>query len=180
MVSSFIALTAFASTPKPIEIVKSVMEKYANGKSVSVTFRCVDAKTKKVIYTGSMEYEAKSFLRFSLTDPEEGCTAGEDLNGKFQGSTWVTPADMRGYNDTVASRQPYLLADLIQKRAKLDTDYKWDDKVQTIKKGKTQFWRVTSPDGLTLTVNTKTKFITEFVNTDSYHAESSLITTATY
>ncbi len=180
MLASLLVLTSFASTPKSVDLVKAVMAKYATVKSFSATFRSIDSKTKKVVYTGSFDYEIKSFSRFSLTDPAEECTAGEDLNEKGQGSTWVTPPEMRGYNDTVSSRHPYLLADLTQKKLKLDTDYQWYEKVQVIKKGKAEFWRLNSKDGLTLTINSKTKLITEFTSKESYHPEFPLVTLVTY
>ncbi len=167
---------------KPGDIMKSVIAKYKSMKVLECTYKTTAPGSNTLIYEGSISYKIKDHMRFSISDPKQECTAGEDLDAKGKGSTWVTPADMRGYNDTLMNRHPYLLVRFIRNETSGHIGTGWLDKLETINRGKSTYWRIRSNDDSdrAITIDSKTLMITEFSSAETYHSKVRLTTYVKY
>lgn len=167
---------------KPAEIMKAVTAQYRALKTMECSYKTTNPVSKKEIYSGTISYRRNHHMNFTITDVGEECTAGEDLDAKGKGNTWVTPADQRGYNDTLMDRQPYLLVRFIRDETKGNLGGGWLDNFETIKKGKKTFWRIRSNDDsdLALTIDSTSYLITEIASAEGYHPRVRLTTFVHY
>ncbi len=178
MLHIVLSLVFLQQLPKPTDIMKAVIAKYRDAKTLECSYKTTSPSSKKEIYSGSVSYKKKHHMRFSISDPDQGCTAGEDLDAKGKGSTWVTPADMRGYNDTLMDRQPYLLVRFIRDETKAVIGGGWSSTLETVKVGKKTYWRIRNSDDsdLAITIDSSTNLISEFSSAEMYHTKSRLTT----
>ena len=177
-----LTLLSVVQSPKPASIVKLVIAKYKDLKVLECAYTTTAPGIKTKIYDGAVSYEQKHHMRFSISDSKQECTAGEELNPKGQESTWVKPPDMRGYNDTLMDRHPYLIVRFIRGETSRVFSRGWLDKLETIQKGKSVFWRIRSSDDsdIALTIDSKSLMVTEFSSAEIYHSKVRLTTYVHY
>lgn len=107
------------------QVWEQAVAKHTKITQMEVSFESYEANTKQLIYKGSFSYNGPKKWRFQYQDLVEKCEAGADPE-----STWVSPSEMRGYNDTVSSRQPYLVVNLCLGRGIARSSPVWDKDVQ--------------------------------------------------
>lgn len=162
------AIVVALQTPKPEEVWAKVLESYAKAPSLSVTFSTVLKGRKSALYSGRLTFSRDKSLKFELKDSLEGCRAGYTWTKKNPGSTWVTPAQFRGYNDTLTARHPYFLVDLLEGKAE---PREWAEPVTSTKVKGQLFWVLFEKEGTTFTVNAKTYRLGSFSGPELYDEE---------
>lgn len=177
---SFVLALIFQPVQKADAVMKIVAAKYRAMKSLNCTF--VTRQGSKEIYTGTLTFTKGKEMHFTLSDQKEKCEAGEDWNAKGQGSTWVKPASMRGYNDTISDRQPFVLVRLVRDELRYAMSDQWLDKVEVVKKGSATVLRVrsNSDSDLVLTIDPKTYLVLEIKSIEMYHDKGPLTTFVHY
>ena len=169
-----IAVVVAFQTPKPAEIWAKVVESYAKAPSLKVSFSTLLKGRKAALYTGTLTFSRDKSLKLEFRDGIEGCRAGYTWSKENGGSTWVTPASFRGYNDTLTARHPHFLVDLIEGK----TDPKeWNAEVASTKVKGQAVWALFDKEGTTFTVNAKTHRILSFSGPELYDEERICTTT---
>lgn len=160
--------------PKPEDVWAKMVDAYGKKASYSVSFTTSWKGQKAALYTGKLTFTRDKSLAFELKDGKERCKAGYDWTKANGGSTWVSPDEFRGYNDTLTARHPYLLVDLLQGEA---TPGEWTDTVKSTTIARQAHWIISDKSGATFTVNASTWMLSSFKGPELYDEERICTTT---
>ncbi|HLO99112.1 MAG TPA: hypothetical protein VK171_11005 [Fimbriimonas sp.] len=154
---------------KPEEVWKRAETKLGSVSQVRVLFETRDVVTKRLVYRGSYNFRRGKEIQFEYEDLVERCRAGADAD-----SCWVSPADFRGYNDTVPQRQPYFIVSITRKADALDSPLAIDKPVKRV--GFSE--QIETTDGTKILIDSRKNLINQIEGQDTSHER--IVTTFTY
>jgi hypothetical protein len=157
-----------AQTPTPADVWAKTVEAYGQVPTYNATFTTTVKGKKGSLYTGKLTFTRDKSLAFELKDTGENCRAGYTWTKDNGGSTWVSPDEFRGYNDTLTARHPYLLVSLLEKSS---DPMEWTETVKSAKVGKDAHWSITDKSGYTFLVNASTWMISSYTGPELYDEE---------
>lgn len=165
-----VSLLLAVQTPSPEAIWGEVVKAYKSKKSFSASFTTRQVKPAKTVYRGTVSFARDKSYKFSLQDLGEKCRAGEEWSKGNGASTWVSPAEFRGYNDTITARHPYILLDLL--RGSTD-EGDWKPGVA----GKMAATTIERTDGWKFTIDRRSNKLLSFSGPELYNEERICVTT---
>lgn len=155
--------------PKEEAVWTLMQVKMAKVKEVRVLFETREVGSKRLIYKGSFNFTRNKTIDFEYEDLVEGCRAGADAD-----STWVSPAEFRGYNDTVTQRQPYTIVSLARGTDALDSPIAINKPVKKV--GFSE--QIETTDGTKFLIDSRKSLINQIEGQDT--GFSQIVTTFTY